>query len=217
MPNEIINEEEKKDSLLETDTVNDNDQIDHKNISRPKSNNNLIGKEIYKAINNNLWIKIRYKNQDNNETSFMVGIKDIVYTKMYFKVDSFNISYSSDVSNRTIYFMRILSAEAVEGTYYATPKNLLYKIAQNPEYYEFLLSEVNDDNILNYYTECFKLDNVPYKTEYGLLRQIDNNVLMENDVYQLSEEQFKELGKALFHKKENKKKKLNQGYNEERL
>ncbi len=184
--------QEKKEETKTVDVPVSNDEVKQK---KPYT---TIGKEFNKAINQNLWVKIKYKNKDGQETSFMIGPKDINPNTRFITVDSFNISYSVDVSERNILFNSILSAEAMEGTYHKTPDALINKIASNPEYYSFLLYEVSDEKVLDYYTECFKLDNVSYKTEYGLLREIDDNVLLENNEYKLTNDQFIILSKALF-------------------
>lgn len=166
-----------------------------------------IARETLKAINQNKWLKIKYKNQQGEETLFMVGIKDINYYKQSFIVDSFNIQYSTAVSERTIYYKSIESAEVVDGTFHKTPKKLIDNMAKNPELYSFIDADMVNEDVLDYYSECFKLDNVPYKTDYGLIRSLDNDTLMENDTYALSEEQFKELTLSLYSKNDKLKKK----------
>ena len=186
--------------MIEVKEKDSNEEIDSENI-----NYNSISREISKAINQNLWLKIKYKNKSDQITSFMVGINDINYRLELFDIDSFNIMYNESTEGRQIYYSGILSAEAIEGTYHVTPKKLLDNLAKYPESYAFLQYNMDRDDILDYYEECFKLDNVPYKSQYGLVKGIDNDTILENDKYQLSEDQFKELSLALMNKKDKKK------------
>lgn len=186
--------------MIEAKEKDLNEDIDIENI-----NYNSISREISKAINQNLWLKIKYKNKSDQITSFMVGINDINYRLELFDIDSFNIMYNESTEGRQIYYSGILSAEAIEGTYHVTPKKLLDNIAKYPESYAFLQYNMDRDDILDYYEECFKLDNVPYKSQYGLVKGIDNDTILENDKYQLSEDQFNELSLALMNKKDKKK------------
>lgn len=212
-PKEVI--KEKKEETLETNNIPPKPETEKKTngmdfktkdskkpfiIDEIKTTTN-ISREILKAINRNEWLKVKYKNTKGEETSFMIGIKDIIPEREAFVVDSFNIMYKAESEERRILYSGILAIEVIEGTYHKTPDELLKKIATNKEKYSFLDTATAGEDILDYYTECFRLDNVPYKSSYGLVKSIDNDTLMENNYYQLSDEQFKELSLALETKK----------------
>lgn len=170
-----------------------------------------IGSVLLKGVYQNSWIKIEYKNQSNEITHYMIGINDINSFKKKIKCDSFNIVYSNDVDERNIFFDSILSATLCEHTYHKTPQELLNKLLINSEEFLFLKPINNRDDLLDYYINCFKLDTVPYISKYGMIPGIDMDSLLENDEYQLSEEQFKILADNAFFQERNKKTKKEKG------
>lgn len=82
---------------------------------------NNISKMIVKAIYQNLWLKIEYKNTKKDITNFMIGINDINPHKKSIKCDSFNVVYKYESEERMIYYDGILSCEICENTYHKTP------------------------------------------------------------------------------------------------
>ena len=170
-----------------------------------------IGRTLLKGVHQNSWVKIEYKNQSGEITHYMIGINDISPFNKKIKCDSFNIAYSKDTDERNIFFESILSASLCEHTYHKTPESLLEKLSNNSEEFLFLNPISNRDDLLDYYVDCFKLDTVPYLTKYGMLPGIDNETLLENDEYKLSEEQFNILANNAFFQDENKKKKKEKG------
>jgi len=166
-----------------------------------------IGKVLLKAIVNNYWCKIEYK-KDNEVTKFMIGINYIDEKNRTIKCDAFNLMYNADVQkNYVIYFDKIIYAENDEGTYHKTPDNLL-ELVKKPDFFSSMLRlSVSNDDLIKYYIDCFKLDSTPYISKYGLIKGIDDDVLLKNDIYPLNDEQFKILASESFYKKERKEKK----------
>lgn len=173
---------------------------------------NEISRNILKAIHQNMWLKIEYKNKEEQITKFMIGINKIIPSKKLFICDAFNITYNKDVSEEYfIHFDGILSCEICEETFHKTPEKLLEEIRNNWEEYSFLNSIVNKNDILDYYCDCFMLDNVPYISKFELIKGIDDSVVMKNNSYSLSDEQFEQFSKKIFYddkKKENKEEKF---------
>lgn len=164
-----------------------------------------IGKVLLKSILQGCWCKIEYNNKNNSTTNFMIAIKDINVEKKLFKCESFNVVYSYDTEERFIYFEGIKNAELVEGATYEKANDLISKILQEPEKYNFLESNINRDDILDYYRDCFKLDTTPYISKYGLIPGIDNDSIVVDECYYLNEEQFKILADNNFFSNERKK------------
>ena len=157
-----------------------------------------IGQIILRSIYNNNWLKIEYQNSKNEITKFLIGIKDIDYTTKIINCDCFNIMYASDCKNINISFDSILSAYICDNTFFNTPKLLIKKIESHREEFSFLNSEIQGNNILDYYSDCFRLDVVPYINDYVLLPGIDVDTLMVEDQYDLSNEQFEKMSKDIF-------------------
>lgn len=168
-------------------------------------NMNNISKMIVKAIYQNLWLKIEYRNTKKDITNFMIGINDINPHKKSIKCDSFNVVYKYESEERMIYYDSILSCEICENTYHKTPDSLLIKLEDSQEEFIFLQDDFTKDDIIDYYCDCFKLDTVPYVSKYGLVPGIDNDTLMKGPVYSLNEEQFHIMANNHFY--QNKKKK----------
>ena len=80
-----------------------------------------IGRVLVKSIYHNAWVKIEYRNKDNEITKYMIGINDINPFKKSIQCDCFNIAYSNNTDERSIYFDSILAATICEHTYHKTP------------------------------------------------------------------------------------------------
>jgi len=139
---------------------------------------NTWGMEISRAIKEGKWLAIQYENTQNETTKFWCAIKDINPINQKMTVDIFNLEKSDKVQkDYYIYFNKITTALVLDNTYYQKPEKLIEKL--NTEFEEFLFLEGKplDDRILSYYLECFGLDNEPFKTEFALIPEIDNDVL----------------------------------------
>lgn len=167
-------------------------------------------RNLLKSIFQNLWVKIEYKNKDNEITHYMIGINDIDPIKKIFFCDAFNIKYGFE-KNFTILFDSIINANVCEGTFHKTPIELLEKIDNKKEEFVFLNIMDTNEDILDYYIDCFKLDNIPYISKYGLIKGIDGEELDKDGTYNLNDEQFKMLSSNAFFQDENKKKKREKG------
>lgn len=170
-----------------------------------------VGRAILKGVYQNLWIKIGYKNKSDEITHYMIGINKIDPVKKLIFCDAFNLKYGTDVKELVILFDSILSASICENTYHLTPTELIEKIEAEKEEFVFLnIMETNED-ILDYYSDCFKLDTTPYITRYGLVSGIDEQVLDKTNIYALNEEQFKIFANNSFFQEENKAKRKEKG------
>lgn len=163
-----------------------------------------IGGILLKAIYNNLWVKIEYK-KDDEITRFMIGINGIDTKKMMIICDAFNMQYNKDTQlNYHIFYEKIINAELCENTFHKTPFKLIQFIDTHKNELKFMNERIFKDDLFDYYIDCFKLDTVPYQTKYGLLPEIDNDVLLDYKSYTLNENQFNILAKDLFVKKNKK-------------
>ncbi len=165
-----------------------------------------FGKELLKAIYNNYWCKIEYKNINNQETKYMIGVNFIDIKNKRLRCDIFNISKNTETIDGIIYYDNILNLEICDDTYHKSPIELLKFIDENDEALGFLKRDINKNNLIDYYIDCFKLDTVPYISKYGLVPGIDNDVLDNNACFPLDSIQFERLSKESFYKKDNSKK-----------
>lgn len=139
---------------------------------------NSWGMEISRAIKEGKWLAIQYENTQNETTKFWCAINDINPINQKMTVDVFNIEKSNKVlKDCFIFFNMIISATVLDNTFYQKPEKLIEKLNTEFENFLFLEGKPLDDRILNYYLECFGLDNEPFQTEFALIPGIDNEIL----------------------------------------
>ena len=163
-----------------------------------------IGNDLLRAIYANKWCRINYKNQEDQETKYMIGVKRIDAKSKKLSCDIFNVTKSKNTIESFISYENILSLEICDDTFYNTPKDLLDFIDHNPEAVSFLKPNINKNDLIDYYRDCFKLDTVPYLSNHVMVPGIDNDKMMENSRYYLNDNQFQIIASAAFYKKENK-------------
>lgn len=91
-----------------------------------------------------------------------------------------------------IYIDSILSSNVIEGSYFDVKESLKEDIQLNQQKYISLFHNVSNLKILSYYIDCNKMDSVPYKTEYSLIRHFDGDCIRRGD-YHLAPDQFQEI------------------------
>ncbi|HRY78666.1 MAG TPA: AAA domain-containing protein, partial [Candidatus Izemoplasmatales bacterium] len=112
------------------------------------------------------------------------------------KVKGFNIILNASVQDYDIYLESILTAEVVDGTYCPLNKKLIRAIENNPGEFDFLFSEKANMAVLDYLEECNRFDNTPCAVRRLLVQFVDNDTLMKNDRYPLSDNQFKSVAQT---------------------
>lgn len=155
---------------------------------------NEIAKAVFRAIHEGKWLQIEYQNKDEKITKFWIGILDLNVRKRTLSVDGLHILFRSLERYDMLYIDAIRSANVIEGSYQEKNEALIRDIKYNPEKYRGLFGNVANLKILNYLSECNRLDAVPYYTDYELLRLFDEDKLKEQTfvqgVYPLSQEQY---------------------------
>jgi hypothetical protein len=151
---------------------------------------NSICRAILKSIIQSKWLNIEYKNKDSEITKYWISIRSINRSNKSLIVEAFNITRSNQPIELMIYFESILSAEVIEGTYAEKNTELLEDIHLFPEKYSFIFSDKTNLHILDYLIECDQLDTTPYRSNHVLVKLIDEDTLLENAEYLLSEAQF---------------------------
>ena len=150
-----------------------------------------ICKEIFKAIHEGRWLTVEYRNQDEKVTKYWIGIKDINLAKRSLVVEGLHLTNLS-IRGLTILIDSILSASILNGTYFPRNDNLINDISTNPEKYKTVFANVINLKILNYLSDCNKMDTTPYWSDYILLNRFDNDSIKDG-CYKLSDEQFRSI------------------------
>ena len=160
---------------------------------------------IYQAIIQKHWLAISYINKKSETTDFYIGIKDIDIDKSIIKCDIFNPFKSNEVIKNNgkelfIYIDRITSAKILKQSYYETPIYLYNKINNDKNISVFLDVVKFDNNILQYLSDCYQLDNDPFLKEVVMIDGIDIHTLKNGNKYKLNDEQFNILLEKVFKK-----------------
>jgi len=160
-----------------------------------------IGAILSRAIKQGSWVYIAYKNGLDTTTFFWISILDVHVEDKSFKVDGFNYEISHDTKVfEKIYFNRIISAQIIEGTYYAQHIELVDKIDKDFISYEWLQYFDISDKVLTYYEQCYNQDIEVEENNFSLLSGFDEHQVEDNFTYRLNEQQRNILLKIFKHK-----------------
>lgn len=163
---------------------------------------NKISRDIFKAIHEGKWIAVEYRNKQQNVTKYWIGIKNINPYKKLLIVDGLNVA-TSEMKELNLYYDSIIDANLIEGSFCKINSKLLEDIEEHTSRYSFIFNNVANLKLLDYYSECNKLDNTPYRNDYKLIDELDVDVIGEGD-YNLSNEQFAHLVKVYNYDAKNK-------------
>mgnify|MGYP001623258631 FL=1 len=155
---------------------------------------NSVCRELFRAIHEGLWVSIEYKNQDEKITKYWIGIKRLDPKRKSLVVDGLHLANFS-LRELTIYIGSILSAVTIKGSYCPVNEWLVKDISLHPQRYSEFFGSVINLKILNYLSDCNKMDTTPYMTDYVLLKNLDEDRLVDGR-YTLSNEQFQEIVKT---------------------
>ena len=165
---------------------------------------NKINKDIFRAIHEGKWLKIEYRNKENQETKYWIGIRDLNALKKTLSVDGLHLAQYT-LKDLNIYIDSILSTEIIEGSYCEVNKKLVEDIHFHPEKYKNLFDNISNLKILTYLEMCNRMDTTPYYSEFSLVQYLDGDKLKGKD-YPLSDEQFQYIVNHFQYKKDEKKK-----------
>ena len=160
---------------------------------------NRIYRDIFRAIHEGKWLKIEYKNREDQITKYWIGIRDLDIRKHSLAVDGLHLGQLTVKQYDTIYIDSILSTHIVEGSYCPVNQNLVEDIASNPHKYKTLFDNTANLKILNYLEMCNRMDTTPYYSNFKLVQYIDGDSF-QGESYQLSEEQFRYIVKNFEYK-----------------
>ena len=153
---------------------------------------NTIHRDIFKAIHEGKWMTIEYKNWQGQITRYWIGILNLDAARKTLKVEGLHLGkYSVETYDR-IYIDSILSSQVLDGSYCQVNKKLVRDIHDNPHKYKDLFDHVANLKVLDYLEDCYKMDGVPYRKDFALLRYLDRESF-QGDVYPLSDEQFRKV------------------------
>ncbi len=151
---------------------------------------------IGKAIREGKYLGITYKNQSGEITAFWISILDI-YTNDKLLVDMFNITKEGPILNATISISGIQTAEILKFSHYDVSDKLIKKIDEDKSLQKYNFDRF-DNKILNYYLECYKVNNDPFLHKQHLIPDLDLEQLIQENPNQLTDEQQKHILKEIY-------------------
>ena len=163
-----------------------------------------ICRELFRAIHEGKWLKIEYKNKNEEITRYWISVVDLEPYTRILKVDGLHLGCYTVNRFEKIYIDSIISAEVVDGSFCERNEKLIEDIAINPEKYVNIFEQNANLKILSYLEMCSKLDGNTYETDFELIHYLDRDSVTEA-AYELSEGQFKLIVKYFQYNKDKKK------------
>lgn len=148
-------------------------------------------RDIFKGIYKGKWVEIEYRNKAGEVTCYWIGIKDIDAGRQMLLADGFNVA-THQLAQLKLYYRSIVETNLVEGSCYPRNDELISRIQMHPREYDFIFRNVSNLKLLDYYSDCSRLDSTPYTVNYRLIRELDLECIGDG-AYHLSEEQFSAL------------------------
>ncbi len=161
---------------------------------------NNISRDIFIAIHKGLWLSIEYKNKEEAITKYWIRIIDVNVRYKSLSVEGLHLG-DLTVKQLNIYIDSIISSYPLEGTYAPVNDKLVKDISVSPEKYAGLFDNIPNLKILNYLSDCNRLDATPYRAEYALIDSLDADKF-KNNTCPLSDEQFGQIVKNFQFKKQ---------------
>lgn len=101
-----------------------------------------IYRDIFRAIHEGKWLKIEYKNKDEEFTKFWIGILDLNIWERKLIVDGLHIGKYSLGNSYVLSLYQIISSQIIEGSYCAINQQLVDDIYLNPHKYKIIFDNV---------------------------------------------------------------------------
>lgn len=164
---------------------------------------NSIYRDIFRAIHEGKWLSIEYRNKEGQITKYWIGIYDLNPARRTLAVEGLHLSRYTTNTYDYIYIDSIQSSKVVEGSYHPVNKELIHDITLNPHKYKGLFDNTANLKILSYLEMCNRMDTVPYRSDFELIRFLDRDSFA-GEAYELSEEQFQAIVKNFQYRTEEK-------------
>ena len=166
---------------------------------------NTICHDIFRAIHEGKWLKIEYKNKEEQITRYWIGIRGLNPVKRTLSVDGLHLARYTTESYQNIYIDSILTSQVVEGSYCPLNDSLIRDIYLNPHKYRALFDNIANLKVLNYLEMCNRMDTTPYYSNFELVQYLDGESFQGTD-YHLTQTQFQTIVKHFQFKMEKRKK-----------
>lgn len=161
-----------------------------------------IGEVIGRGIREGKYLDIRYNNLQGKPSRFWMCVFDVTSEGALFgKI--FNLTKDEPIKEGKIFMSGIQNAEILVFSQYDVPKQLIDKLDNDDSLKKFNFNRYND-NLLNYYLECYKANQDPFLHKEHLIPGLDLEVISKHNPYQLSREQMKGFMKEIYQERYDK-------------
>ena len=164
---------------------------------------NAVFRDIFRAIHEGKWISIEYRNREEQITKYWIGIRDLDVRNRTLAVEGLHLRQYTVEAFDKIKIDSIQTTRIIEGSFYPVNETLVKDIYLHPHKYNSIFDNTANLKILGYLEMCNRLDSVPYKSDFSLVRYLDHDQI-RGDFYQLSAEQFREIVKNFQYQTEKK-------------
>jgi hypothetical protein len=162
---------------------------------------NKITVLLGQAIREGKYLDITYKNQNEEINPFWISIMDInANDELY--VNMFNVTKDDPVTDAKIFISRIQTAEILKFSHYDVPDKLIKKIDEDESLQKYDFDRY-DNNVLNYYLECYKANTDPFLHKTHLIPDLDIHELENQNPYHLTVRQQKHVIKEIYNNEYN--------------
>jgi superfamily I DNA and/or RNA helicase len=157
---------------------------------------NKITALLGQAIREGKYLNITYKNQNEEINPFWICILDInANDELY--VNMFNVTKDDPIKGAKIFISKIQTAEILKFSHYDVPDELIRKVNEDESLQKYDFDRY-DNNVLNYYLECYKANTDPFLHKAHLIPDLDIHELENQNPYPLTDKQLKHLTKEIY-------------------
>ena len=149
-----------------------------------------------KAIREGKYLNITYKNKNEEITQFWICVLDI-FANDELKVNIFNVTKDDPILDAKIFISGIQTADILKFSHYDVTEKLIKKIEEDESLQKYDFDKF-DNNILNYYLECYKANNDPFLHKAHLIPNLDLNEFDKQNPFQLTVVQQHHILKEIY-------------------
>ena len=151
---------------------------------------------VGKAIREGKYLNITYKNKNGDVSPFWISILDL-NANDELRVNIFNVTKDEPILDAKIFISSIQTAEILKFSHYEVSDTLIKKIDEDKSLQKYDFDKY-DNNVLNYYLECYKANNDPFLHKLHLIPNIDLLELINQSPFQLTDEQQNYIIKKIY-------------------
>ena len=150
-----------------------------------------VSRDIFRSIHERKWLSVEYRNAQGQTTHYWLGIRGIDPKRR--RIDARGLHLGTyEPADLTVQIDSIIWSSVVDSSYFPTPKELIADIERNEERYASIFGTVPNLKVLDYLSDCTKLNTVPYTKKFALVEHIDEDSFRHGAVH-LDDDQFKTI------------------------